>query len=280
MRLTLAFGKLVTFPEPLATIATARCGVKTLDRPHSSRYRSDAVRIHAVSHIAALEGVHLADWSAVVIDVLRASSTISQAIASGAEGVFPVPTVEAAFAAKQAGRTTAPLLGGEREGLPPSGFDLGNSPGDYTSEVVGGRRIIFTTTNGTRAIAATKSARGTVIGALLNLPAVVDYLLDQGDDILLVAVGRGGRPVLDDTVTAGMYVERLAEAVPAIELTAEAEEARSVYAPYRGRVLEAFRASDSGKALTAIGLGADLERCATVGVLDAVPRQRYGVITA
>ena len=236
------------------------------------------MRVHAVSHIAALEGLRLAAWRAVVIDVVRASSTISQAIASGAEGVFPVPTVEAAFAAKQAAGAAAPLLGGEREGLPPPGFDLGNSPGDYTPGAVGGRRIIFTTTNGTRAIAATGGARETVIGALLNLPAVVDYLAGQGDDVLLVAVGRRGGPVLDDSVAAGMYVERLAEAVPDIELTAEAKEARGVSSPYRGRILEAFQASDSGKALSAIGLGADLERCATVGALDVVPRLRYGAI--
>ncbi len=236
------------------------------------------MRIHVASHTAALEGLELGAWRAVVIDVIRASSTISQAIASGADGVFPVSTLEAAFAAKQASKAMNPLLGGEREGLPPPGFDLGNSPEDYTREAVGGRRIIFTTTNGTLAIAAPRGARETVVGSLLNLPAVVDHLTNEGDDVLLVAVGRGGAPVLDDTVAAGMYVERLAETAPEAELTTEAEQARDVYFPYRGRILDAFQASDSGKALVGKGLGTDLEYCARVGALDVVPLLRHGVI--
>jgi 2-phosphosulfolactate phosphatase len=236
------------------------------------------MRVHVASHAATLEGLEFGEWRAVVIDVIRASSTISQAIASGADGVFPVSTVEAAFAAKQASRAISPLLGGEREGLPPPGFDLGNSPEDYTWEAVGGRRIIFTTTNGTLAIAAITGTRETVIGSLLNLPAVVDHLAGQGDNVLLVAVGRAGAPVLDDTVAAGMYVERLVEAASKVELTTEAEQARDVYAPYRGRILHAFQTSDSGKALVGRGLGADLEYCARVGALDVVPRLRHGLI--
>ena len=230
------------------------------------------MRIHVVPKASSLRLLDLSGLRVVVIDALRASSTIAQATASGCRRIIPVSTVKEALARRAAAGPGRPLLGGERRGLQLPGFDLGNSPREYTPEAVGGRDIILTTTNGTRALRACRQAREAVVGAFLNLTAVVTHLAAQKEDLLLVAVGRGNAPVLDDLVCAGMYVERLVELAPGCVLTDEAHQARLAYQGYRGRVHEALQESASGRALIKAGLGADLAYCARVGVLDVVPR--------
>ncbi len=170
------------------------------------------------------------------------------------------------------------LLGGERRGLRPQEFDLGNSPREYTPAAVEGRVIVFSTTNGTRALRDALGARETLIGAFLNLPAVADYLVRQEDDVLLVAVGRDGGPVLDDIVCAGMFVDRMVELAPACRVTDAARMACFAYQEYRGRVIDALRRSPSGQDLIKLGLEADLADCAQIGVCDVVPQLVKGEI--
>ena len=213
----------------------------------------------------------------VVIDAVRASSTIAHAIAAGAKRVIPVAAVEEARALRKQLEGERPLLGGERGGLKIDGFDLGNSPESYTPQAVGGRTVIMTTTNGTRAMRAGERVGGVVVGAFVNLPAVVARLLDWGDDVLLAPVGREEALVLDDTVCAGMYADALLGA--GADLSPAAEDLRRAYLPYAGRLLGALTESASGRALIAVGLGSDLRYCAQVGVLDSVPLLDDGAIT-
>ena len=156
------------------------------------------------------------------------------------------------------------------------GFDLGNSPESYTPRAVEGRTVIMTTTNGTRAMRAGERVGRVVVGAFVNLPAVVARLLDWGEDVLLAPVGREDAPVLDDTVCAGMYADALLEA--GFDLSPAAEELRRTYLPYAGRLLDALTESASGRALIAVGLGSDLRYCAQVGVLDSAPLIDDGAI--
>ena len=212
----------------------------------------------------------------VVIDAVRASSTIAHAVAAGAKGVIPVAAVEEAWELHKQLEGERPLLGGERGGLKIEGFDLGNSPESYTPQAVGGRTVIMTTTNGTRAMRAGERVGRVVVGALVNLPAVVAGLLEWGEDVLLAPVGREEAPVLDDTVCAGMYADALLEA--GADLSPAAEDLRRAYLPYAGRLLDALTESASGRALVAVGLGSDLRYCAQVGVLDSVPLLDDGAI--
>ncbi len=212
----------------------------------------------------------------VVIDAVRASSTIAHAVSAGARRLIPVATVEEAWELHRRLERERPLLGGERGGLKIEGFDLGNSPESYTPEAVGGRTLIMTTTNGTRAMRAGERVGRVVMGAFVNLPAVVGRLLDWGDDVLLAPVGREEAPVLDDTVCAGMYADALLEA--GAELSPAAENLRHAYLPYTGRLLDALTESASGCALITVGLGSDLRYCAQVGVLDSVPLADGGAI--
>lgn len=227
------------------------------------------MRVDAVSHAAGLAALGPGQRRVVVIDAVRASSTIAHAVAAGAKRVIPVETVEEAWELRRRLEGEQPLLGGERGGLKIDGFDLGNSPESYTPQAVGGRTVIMTTTNGTRAMRAGAGVGRVVIGAFVNLPAAVARLLEWGDDVLLAPVGREEAPVLDDTVCAGMYADALRDA--GADLCPAAEALRRAYLPYMGRLLAALTESASGRALEAVGLGSDLRYCAQVGVLDSAP---------
>jgi 2-phosphosulfolactate phosphatase len=214
----------------------------------------------------------IAERTVVVIDVLRASSTIVQALAAGAKALFPVASIEEALRlANTLGREEV-LLCGERRALPIEGFDLGNSPGDFTPERVGGKMLVMSTTNGTGALAAATPAGRVVVGSFLNLAAVVDDLVRSGAEPVLLCSGRDGKFGLEDAVCAG----RIAAAVTAAAGDAEWELNDGARAALelaeRHEDLEAlFAATAAGRQITEAGLEADLAFCARVDVHDVVP---------
>src|SRR3954468_21131840 len=121
----------------------------------------------------------LAGSTVVVIDLLRATSTICQALASGAREVVPFLEIEDAFTAAKGEDRADIVLGGERRGGKIPGFDVGNSPAEYTPQVVGGKRVFITTTNGTRAMHHARLASRVVLGSFLNLSAIVASVKDE-----------------------------------------------------------------------------------------------------
>ncbi|MBI2887162.1 MAG: 2-phosphosulfolactate phosphatase [Chloroflexi bacterium] len=208
----------------------------------------------------------------VVIDVVRASTTIVQGLASGGAAFVPVGSVAAARRASGSVPEALRLLGGERGGVRIPGFDLGNSPWEYTPDRVAGKTVVFTTTNGTAAIRAARDPQELLIGALVNLEAVARYLAARATDVVLAAAGQEGRPVLDDTVCAGLLAERLqALSGEGYALSDGARLALGASQPYRGRLREMLEHAASGRALLRIGYQRDLDFCAQLSVLDAVP---------
>jgi 2-phosphosulfolactate phosphatase len=141
----------------------------------------------------------------VVVDVLRATSSITAGMASGIAKILPVATVEECRALQAAGYIAA----GERDGKMVEGFTLGNSPFDYMDEKLKGQTIAMTTTNGTLAIHLSEGAKEIVIGSFLNLSSVANYLATQDADILVVCAGWKGKFNLEDTMFAGALVEKL-----------------------------------------------------------------------
>ncbi len=220
-------------------------------------------------------GVDLTNQTAIVIDAVRASTTITYALANGALRVFPVKTVREALAQRQAHPEI--LVGGERKGQPVKGFDLGNSPQEYLPAAVNGREIVLTTTNGTKAVHACLTARTIFVGAFVNLEAVAEAASKLRRDVTVVAAGAGGRPVLDDSVCAGMYIDRLQRMRPRAELNMGALEAAQLCARHANDLLGMLWASRSGQALIHIGLAEDLRRVAAVNTLETVPVVRKGV---
>ena len=201
----------------------------------------------------------------LVIDVIRATSTICQALASGYERVFCAAEVDEARALREA--IGEGVLGGERNAVRIPGFDFGNSPREYLEPIAG--TLVLSTTNGTRAVvAAAQRCERVFVASLLNLSAVVEAARDAGDDVVVVCAGVQGTLALDDAFVAGRIVELLGW-----ERTDAAEAAARLAATWSGAE-EAFRASKSGRNLleNAPELEPDIAFCARESVLDVVPR--------
>lgn len=208
---------------------------------------------------------------AVVVDVLRATSTITQALDSGYRRVLCCEEVEDARRVRAA--RGEGVLGGERNAVLIPGFDLGNSPSEYLEPH--GETVILTTTNGTRAIVAAAASCATVlVGSLLNLEAVTAAARASGEDVTIVCAGREGRFVLDDAYCAGRMVELLGG-----ERTDSAEAALRLARSFAGAE-EGLGASSSADNLRVNGLATDIAWCARESVCDVVPRLASVVVTA
>lgn len=156
-----------------------------------------------------IEADVLNSGTAVIIDILRASSTMITALQNGATCVIPCGTTEEAFRLRDQSPQDLILLGGERGGVRIEGFDFGNSPAEYTTAAVKGRTVVFTTTNGTKAILKASSAATILIGAFLNRAAIVDRLLQEQQHTHLVCAGTDGVVTGEDVLFAGAVVDDL-----------------------------------------------------------------------
>lgn len=216
-----------------------------------------------------------------MIDVLRASTTIATALANGAARVRPVTGIdEARTVAASLGNA---LLGGERGGVRIAGFDLGNSPLEYSRDRIAGRPLVITTTNGTAALAACRSAREVLVGAIVNSGAVAAAVRRLAaatgtNDVHLVCAGTDGAPSGEDLLGAGAILAAAAPAGADDVLDAAARTARAAFGRMlgsgdpRGQIVAEFRRAPGGANLVALGMEADLPACAVRDSIDAVPR--------
>jgi 2-phosphosulfolactate phosphatase len=145
----------------------------------------------------------------VVIDVLRATSVMTTALANGAQKIIPVKSIEEVFSTAEKFENV--LMVGERHADKVDGFDAGNSPFEFSKEVVQDKVIVMSTTNGTHALLKTKGAKTVVIGSFLNLNAVADFLNQCTTDIVLLCSGTNGEFSLDDALCAGALIQKMAE---------------------------------------------------------------------
>lgn len=217
----------------------------------------------------------------VVIDVLRASSTIVTALSNGCDALYPVadPATAALFRKKLGADC---LTGGERHGLKIAGFDLGNSPLEYTPETVSGRRIILTTSNGTRALLEAENAAEILIGSFLNAGRTSAYLADK-EEVVFFCAGTNGEPGLEDLLCAGLMTEQLlASGVEAV-LTDAAQIGLVSYRHFFGQpeadpVAVLYQAHHT-KGLAALGFADDITYCAQIDARPCLVRCRDGRIT-
>ncbi len=215
---------------------------------------------------------HVKGSLVVMVDVLRASSTILQAWENGVERVIPVEEVEDATKLVQTLERKKSLLGGEREGKKIEGFDLGNSPIEYASKAVRNKTLILSTTNGTSAITASSAAKEIAIGCLLNLSAVVKHIIaSRSKRVVILCAGNSGQLALEDFVCGGLIVDRLGESSRArLELNDGAVAARAA-AFSLSDVAEVVRESSHGRRLGELGFEQDLEFCAHIDKYNSVP---------
>jgi 2-phosphosulfolactate phosphatase len=236
------------------------------------------VRVHVVLTPAEL-GPDLHSRTAVVIDVFRAATTMVTALASGCRAIVPALTPEEARERARAFPRGEVLLAGERGGDPIDGFDLGNSPLEYTAQRVADKIVVLTTTNGTKALLRASSAAATAVAGLVNVKATAQWAQDQARDLTLACAGEAGEASLEDTVCAGLIVDALAGA-GALELSDTAAMARGTARDYRHRLDDLRAESHWGRHLARRGRQQDLAPCLALDAWTTVPLFRNGLVTA
>jgi len=219
----------------------------------------------------------LSGTACVVFDVLRATSTIVTALAKGAQSVLPVSSIAEALQARAA--DSAVLLAGERDGVRISAaisgsvdFDLGNSPREYTTATVRDRRIVTTTTNGTRAFAACRGARHVLAGSFLNLKRTAQHLAQLNcPQVILVCSGTGEATAFEDCLGAGALCHALQEYAPGTVLTDSASFTADMFTTNADDLLAAMAKSSNARRLLAQpDLAADVPFCLTENLFPIV----------
>ena len=215
----------------------------------------------------------------VVFDVLRATTTMTAAMAAGVREIRIFGDTESARrAAAEVAGTPRPLLCGEAQCLPPAGFDLGNSPGALNRAAHEGRSLYMSTTNGTRAIIAARSAKLLLAGALVNASAVARALAAAGLAVTLLCAGTNGQVAMEDVIGAGAVADALGKLAEVELETDGARMAVRLFQAARGDLRGALAEAAGGRNVIAAGLEADIDFAARLDCFDVVGRVEEGLI--
>ena len=204
----------------------------------------------------------------VVIDVLRATSAICAAFDNGIKKIIPVSSVEEAIEYK---RNKKYIVAAERKGKIVDGFEFGNSPYSYMNENVKGKTLVLTTTNGTKAFHTAKDAKHLIIGSLINLDAVCDYLLKEYKNVMILASGWQNKFCLEDTICAGAIVEKLLSTGKFTSEDDSSIAAKYLFLSARDNIFGYLKASSHRRRLRALNLNKDIKYCLTPNQTDVVP---------
>lgn len=228
------------------------------------------VNVHFTpSHI---DEMALKDKNVVVIDVLRASTTVVSALYNGAKEIIPVSNVESVVKISSSLFGDATLRAGERNGKMIEGFNLGNSPPEYTEDIVKGKTIILLTTNGSGAMVKGRYAKNLVVAGFVNLSSVVAFLEELDSDVVIICSGKENRFCLEDTVCAGRLINLLSDRKAGRVVTHDAGEAATILDKTVGKhILKMLKNSEHGRYLTNIGFADDLKACAATDSMPILP---------
>lgn len=219
---------------------------------------------------------------AVVIDVLRATTTIATALHAGAEAVQAFASLDELFQVSETWAADRRLRAGERGGKMVEGCDLGNSPLDCTPERMAGKRLFLTTTNGTRALKRVEQAKTVITAAPVNRKSVLDFLQrEQPETVWLVGSGWEGDYSLEDTVCAGSIVSQLWDGTAANLGNDEVVGAIALYKQWQDNLFELFKFASHGQRLLRLDNEIDIKYCAQTDHLNVLPIQTEpGVLIA
>jgi 2-phosphosulfolactate phosphatase len=234
-------------------------------------FRDRDVQVHLLPDLAP-PGC-LAAGLAVVIDVLRATTTIVNALAAGCTAIRPCAEVEEARELAGSMRAGRVLLGGERGGVALEGFDLGNSPREYTAKICRGNTLVLTTTNGTRALLRAAEADRTLVAGFVNYSAVCEQLRLDARPVHIICAGCEGDITLEDTLLAGAFVDFLCEGCE-VQLNDSARLAWDCFENHGRVLLGALELSRGGANLRQLGYDEDIRAAAQVDQFHLVPELR------
>ena len=233
------------------------------------------MNIQVITTAQQAQGIDFSGKTAVVIDVLRATSVITTALDNGATCVVPVKTVEEANSLFAVSEPTKTLRGGERNSLKIDGFDLANSPLEYKKKTVEGKTVILTTTNGTNAINNVKGADEVVLACFRNAAAVVSVI--TRNDVIIICAGTEGNFSLDDGLCAGMLIELLKQ-----KTEVETDDLGLLLTHYynnsKANLLGALAGCFHLKRLFTLGFYDDIRFCLETNCVATVPVLREGKI--
>ncbi|MCH1588735.1 MAG: 2-phosphosulfolactate phosphatase [Flavobacteriales bacterium] len=208
----------------------------------------------------------------VVLDVLRATSAICTAIEHGVKEIIPVATVEEARELQAKGYIAA----AERGGQIVEGFDLGNSPYSYMDPQLKGKSVVLTTTNGTKAIDMARSKETVVVGALNNLNALCDWLIEQERDILVLGSGWKDKFNLEDTICGGAIADQCLASGKFYADEDSTVAAKFIFRSSRDNMFAFLKASSHRRRLRALNLNEDVKYCLTPNNCTAIPVLKNG----
>ncbi|WGV26991.1 2-phosphosulfolactate phosphatase family protein [Halotia branconii] len=216
---------------------------------------------------------------AIAVDVLRATSTIATVLASGGEAVQAFSDLDQLIEVSEKWPAEKRLRAGERGGAKVAGFELGNSPLDCTPELVQGRRLFISTTNGTRALQRIQDSPTVLAAALINRAAVVQYILEkQPETVWIVGSGWEGSFSLEDTACAGAIAHSIVEqsqlSLEELAGNDEVISAIALYSQWQNDLLGLFHQASHGKRLLRLECDEDLKYCAQTDILDVLPMQQ------
>ena len=212
--------------------------------------------------------LHIEDFQVVVvIDVLRATSAICTAFHYGIEKIIPVSTLDEAIEYREKGY----LVAAERKGMVVSGFDYGNSPFTYMNKEIKGKTLVLTTTNGTKAINVAKNVDHLIIGSLLNLDALCNYIKKLNKNVLLLGSGWQNKFCLEDTICAGAIADQLLSSNNFISESDSSVAAKYLYKSARDNYFGYLKASSHRKRLKKLNLSRDIKYCLTPNQTNVVP---------
>lgn len=219
-----------------------------------------------------LDQVDLEGKTAVVIDILRASTSICTALQAGAKGVFPMSEPGEAGALWSRLGPDSTVLAGERKGVKIENFQFGNSPAEFTSETVAGKNVILCTTNGTGIFNRTARAARVVAGALVNISALARQVAAWQNDVVVVCAGREGGFSVEDTLCGGMLIDRLNQIeASSVELNDAGTLAKLLYAEMGASPRDTVANGEHGRFLASIGMAGDIDLCTAVDSVPIVP---------
>lgn len=236
------------------------------------------MKINVLFYPSIVDELYFTGKTTVVIDVLRASSVVVTALENGAKEIIPVASVE--FAVKVSGGMFGgqTLLAGERNTKKIEGFALGNSPFEFTQEIVSGKTIVHYTTNGTKAVVKAKFSANLFIGSFLNLAALANHMVELDKDFEIVCSGRSNMFSLEDAVCAGKIISEILKVKEDTSLTDSAKSAVALGKSFGKSILKMFKESEHGRILVENGFEEDLKFCSKLNSSQAIPHFSGNVV--
>ncbi len=236
------------------------------------------MKVNVFFNPLSVDELFFAGKTTVVIDVLRASSTIVAALQNGAREVIPVSSVE--FAVKVSGGMFGgqTLMGGERNTKKIEGFALGNSPLEYTKEAIEGKTIVLYTTNGTRAVVKAKFSENLFICSFLNLSAVASHLISLDKNVEILCSGKANNFSMEDTICAGRLISELNKLKENIEISDSARASLALNKSFGKSILKMLLETEHGQILNENNFEEDIKFCSKLNTTDIIPYYTSNVI--